>query len=815
MAGVYFDGDSSGAQWMGTSNLSPSLISALGTSASNEDVGDLIAQSWDVEESATPVDILDTSGSVGGISASFKRIPEMADNTPTASPPKSSDYLHGQACTFTHEKLGTINGNVLNIGLNGGTIEADISTPLSVLNVDMDMPVYAEGSYFYSWDRTLADGRVWPGITDIVTNIDGNIWITGGLTGGNALRLYDRFGNFLQSISHTGYGRSIDLDAFGNIYLCTETDVQKFAPDGTSLGTLVTASGYSLVKMCIDRYSGNIWVATTDSTIGGAIKKYTLGGTFVLQSSTYYPPGAPPGGASYNYYTGMRIKFSDATATSTLIVGNRAKDGAGGNLFYINRINVTDGSTVGPYPLGTSNREFSNLGIAMSNLLTPEAGNYYKEIFFSQTGLYRESSSYLSKKITVPTGKTVAMDSTSGGGYWVAIDSTLYRFSGEYLGINQAIECYLGAAGYRGKVTYDPNTLYNDIYDAASVYKGFPAWSGNLWTKLKELAARGSRVITTDGTGILIAKDGDRTSGHEIDIQDFENEPQISIGQPGAQIINLTSQNVTRVIASVLYTAPVDSASISVGYGELSTVTIQANVYPTHIDPPIAVNAMSGGSSRYSIVDSSSPPLPVAADAWIKARGQVIVSQNASSPGSIDVTLIGPSQSLVGYTAPFSVGYMRGAERKFGLVLTGSGIRTNPTTTQIYTGAPFQMKSDIKSTDIDSIFLDTTSIAYDMARISSSSLSGGEVTLSVNLPVATLNATFGKIAGKFFYWNRNLWRIRTVKISGGWVDIDAVRDTRSSDIQSSIYPVTHGSIDSVWYGYRYQDNYISPGVLGR
>lgn len=790
-------------------------------------IGDLISSSWSATESATPIDILDTSGSTGSVSATFKNITQPGPgSSSSAVPVPASDYLQGQPCTFSHETLGGIYGSVLNTSARSSTVSIDQSTPLSSLNINMIMPVYSEGSYFYSFNRKLPNGTVFGGVTSMAVNSNGNIWVTGNASGSNASILYDRFGNILQSLSHSFSGLGINVDSVGNIYVMGATaGVQKFNSSGASLGVIITL-GVSIAQMTIDA-DDNIWLATADTTAGQAIKKYSSAGVFALQVGTYSPATINPGTGVFTQYTGMGA-WGAAGHVNQILIGNSASDGNGSTIYTYDALSPATGANVGRQTVGTPNAEYGNFGVDWT---TGSVAFPTHPIFFSQTGMYSTGHTFpdLTKSVYINTDVTAPSNTTSaiatdhkGGSYWVAVDSKIYRAAGGNLGPNQLIECYLGAAGYTGSVVYAPSlaTNYADTYAEMLLV---PGWDGNVWTKLKELAARTRRTITTNGTSIRIAssKSTDRaTDQFKLNIADRADPPEITQGQPGAQIINATSQNTKLPdpdsFYGMLYQLKADDSLISTDAPGSSTVTVAANVHATHFDPPYAgddgMPLAPGSFAEYAVLDSSSPALRIPAASWIAAGGQVVATPSKTSPGSVDI-VASVAAPITGYVQPYSIAYLDSGGNKVPWVrLVGYGFTTAPETVKIYTGAPFDVRSELDSQTMDSVFNDTISATYDMARYSATAMAGGTTTCAVSVPVTSFAGVgFGQLSGSYFYWKRNFWRVTNAVVNGGFVDIDATVDTRISDVQDGT--VTHGTIDSNWSGFRYQDNYLSPGVL--
>jgi len=833
---------------------------SFGTSSAS--VGDLIAGSWNITEATPAIDILDSSGEVGGLSAAFKRNFQGTGNTPTSTPLPSSDYLQGQSCTMSHPTLGVYSSIVSNVKPSGGTVAIDGDSSLSSVNVEMAMPAYIEGATFYSWQRQLPTGTAIDGIQGMAVNSSGNIWVTGNISGSNASMLYDRFGNYIMGISHSNPGRSICLDSSGNIYVQTSLAVEKFNSAGTSLGVIITSGAGSFAKMAIDS-SDNIYIATTDTTSNAAIKKYTNTGTFVSSFLTYNSGATVPAAGVVASYTGMTISPTSplSGAVPTLLIGYTGANANVGHITYVVGCYSLTGTLQGTFAFPFQDKEFSNIGIDYTPLPTADGdSNGYKVILASQTGLSQiNNTGFASSGITytntaiAPRANRTKPDANgtwnvnsyygtplpvqvlsyspmayaadkNGSGYWYGLGSTVYRVAGGYMGPNQAIECYLGAAGFRGTVQYGPGFTYAD---SASSLVNFPAWTGNVWSKLKELSSRVSRGINPTSSGVYIYHTDSRSDQISVDISNREQEPSISLGEIGAQVISVTSQNVVRGRAgrTVLYTAQPDDPVMQVGAGRVFRTTITIPGYATAIDPPLnfpisfSWPLVDGNQvSTYVITDSRADSFggaqrvdPVA---WTRAGGKLEAAPGTTAANSIDITLTGPQTEMAGYVGPYRVGYISGGTLgtfQTGLRLMGSGITVSPETFPVLTGVPVNAASDLTSQNLDSVFLDTISAAYDMARISAGIQSAGSLTLTVKIPI-TSTMQFGKMAGGYFFYARNMWRINRVEYSGGWADLSCTRDTRYGEAQPSGLTYAQGA--TLWNGFRYVDNYLSPGVNG-
>lgn len=805
-------------------------------------VGDIIGGSWSIQESATPVDILDSNGSLGQITATFKNNTQGVANTPGTAPTASSDFLVGSTCSWKHSQLGTINGNILSTTPQSSTVGITMSTPLNALNFNANVPAFIDGQMFYSWvpaspTATSVNGPTLPysGVRAMIVDSSGNVWATGfygtvtGVSGGCGwVGKWDRFGNHLLTVPIVnasnvamGQGNGLGLDGSGNLYVLVSSAVMKYnATTGGSATTLISLSSTG-DKMVVDR-NNNIWVATEDTTASQAIKKYNTSGTLLGQGGTFNTSSTSGNGAFANY-VGMAVSPS-GSSTDDILVYNLASTGVGTMQLGVQQITASSLTMVGQTTGGILNAELTSY-VGGGGYWNGSAG---VSRMISQTGIWDKPGNpgtggngvgdQVSNALQSPQGNVscaLAYD-PNGFGFYVAIDGRIYRCAGGNMNGNLAIECYLGYAGYRGSITYGTNTTRSTVSDTGFV---FPAWNGNIWSRIKELCARVKRAISTDGTGLYIIRTDNRSDQYKFSIANRDAPPKITEAQPGAQVIAVTSQNVTGGRGFMnLYATTQNDSLITVDVNGNSVTSLQANAYTTNIIQPRATDTTyvtswgyTGQSSVYGVIDSSNPPLRVPAATWNASGGWLNAYPSTTTPGNIDIYVGGPSV-IAGFTAPFQIGFLSGNASSPGLIINGWGALVNPQTTNVYTSAPINIVQQPVSQTMDSPFIDTMGAAFEMARYSATVLAGGELTLTVDIPIIDITVGFGKAIGGYFFWKRNYWRVTDISYSGGTASLTAVRDTRCGDVQDG--SITHGTIDTTWSGFRYQDNYMSPGILG-
>lgn len=785
-----------------------------------------IEPGWSIREDCTGYDILDSSGSTGNISASFKNTAlGNVGQTPNSGPTPSSNFLFNQPASFQHPTLGTVSGYITDQTISDGSVSVEMSTILESLNTDIDAPPFVEGSAFYSFQIDPANGTVY----DMVVDSAGDIWVAGAT---NWIYKYGRFGGTYKQRINFGSvnGLRIGMDSSGNLYIMSSLAVTKVNPTTLATSTIINSAAGSFYDMVVDPTFNMIYILTTDTTANQAIKKYNTSGTLQTQWGNYLSgtAGTAPTANSFSVWQGIGVSsdgtvISVASATPILVTANYSSDvqiftntgtyghsvNVGVNTEY-NDIRFRNMPTTW---VGGTSLTVTSSGISLGDI--NQYGMINRSLVMPRTGAN-----------SAPFGQMgIAADPNGAGLYW-GINTTITRLAGGTLSPYQALECYMGMTTFStrgGTVNYtNLNTTQVNTWDGGL----FPAWSGNVWTYVKQLGATRKFILTSSGTQVNVTS----LTGtlQRIDISNRTEPPSREIQSATAQSASFVNHNAQSTMfdhATGIYTtqypiydAGYDDQVITADYFEVNTTTIQANSYIVAIDPiynrpgtawPTNWGSTFGGS--FFVCDSSNPPLQLGNGEFEANGGQVLVSAS-SIPGSLDVTISGPTAPISGFTAPFSLAQAVGTKKVPRLRVTGNAVSTTPQVVPVLTGANSAVTPGLTGQNVDSPFIHSASIGYDTISTSCVSLGSGGETLRFSIPL-TASHQLGLIAGSIFLYGRVKWIVMSANITDGVIQITANRYTTISDVTPNNPTMTVAQMDTLWSGYRYADRYISPGII--
>lgn len=782
-----------------------------GSKASKAD----IEPGWTLQESATSIDILDTSGSTGNVSASFVAKPQVSGQTPNTGPVPSSDFLLDQPCTFQHETLGSLNGYVTDQSLHEGVVDMNMSTVLDFLNQDITVPTFIEGSPFYSFAQASNYGTIY----DMVVDSTGALWVLPNTT---IAYKYDRWGNLLDQATFSGVTSLLRLgiDSSDNLYGMSTTKVSKWDSTARTSSVIITSAAGSYYDMDVNKATGMIYLLTTDTGTNVAVKKYNTSGTLQTAWGNYLSGtgGSAPTAGIFSVLQG--IVSDSAGATVYVSSGTPLLYPASGFSTDIQAFSNT-GTYFSMTNLGI-NTDFND--IRMEQTLGSNGANMFLTV--SAAGINLASapgnSIIINRRYTmprsnttnVPFGQLAIASDPNGSAVYVSDNDKIVRLAGGKMSPYQALECYLGSVGFGstrpGQITYT-NLTTSQINTFDGGY--YPAWTGNLWSMVKQLAARSRFYITTSGQNIYVTSLLGTLP--RIDISNRTGGISSQVDTASGRQVNVTNLNSisAQISNAYIYSSKASDSVISADYNEISTTTIATNSYPVAIDPILNLqgSTWSPVGSVYMVCDSSNPPLILSTGQFVTAGGSV-TAKASDTLGSIDVTMTGPKALISGFTAPFSLAYPVGSQKVPALNISGNGVIVNPQVIQIGTGASGVVTAQTNTSSIDSPFINSGSVAYDTAQPACLRLGQGDMTLSFSIPL-TKNHTLGNIAGSIFLYQRTKWRVASADISNGVIKITAKRFTTVSDVTPNSPTMTVAQMDALWSGYRYQDRFLSPGIV--
>src|SRR5690606_22022899 len=155
-------------------------------------------------------------------------------------------------------------------------------------------------------------------------------------------------------------------------------------------------------------------------------------------------------------------------------------------------------------------------------------------------------------------------------------------------------------------------------------------------------------------------------------------------------------------------------------------------------------------------------------DDWQGAGGSVQVELGAD-PGSIALTIIGPSSDPAGFTGPYSLASGTGISRVAELSIVGSGVTVAPVVWRIPTGAEAEKITAEVSGRIDLPFIETADQAYDRG-VWAAVEALFTVTLTVTIPLDTTKA-LGEYQGSLVSYDNAIYRVTRADVRANQVDL--------------------------------------------
>lgn len=760
---------------------------------------------WSVQEDSTPTDMLDSSGSTGQVSATFKKVAQTGvGGKPSDAPIKSSTYLLDQTADFIHPELGYIHGNISNVRDSGANVDLQLDSIMNSLNIDIDAAPFVDGGVFYSF--TQAD---LPTISGMAVDAAGDIWVAGRAS--QVSKYYHFGGPRVDFFNLPANGKNIEIDSSGNLYVLGNFNIYKVNISTRAVTTITTLGSGSYVDFAMDS-SNFIYAATTDTTANSAIKKYNSSGTL---QTTWGDNNLSLGidtPSSFQTITGISAAIG---AASSVYVSSQTPLNLAAGLSATVQIFSNTGTYISTTQL-TVNEDYNNIWMEP---IPPKTGSVWNMLTVTARGInlstipgngWTINNDFIAPRLgsaIPPFGDMAIASDRSGMGFYVAVNNKITRIAGGKLSPYQALECYIGLTGFT-QVSNGVLNYTNTTSAQRNVFDGyFPAWSGNAWTYIKQLVSSRKIFLTTSGYSINIT-DWTRTLPR-LNIDERISGIQRDETTATAQQINVTNLN-TRQVSDIYVSIPGDPV-ISADYNEINTTTIAVNAYPASIDPVLNLQGTTPptGGSFYMVSDSSNPPLILSAGQFIQAGGSVIATKSETL-GSIDITVNGPTINIPGFIAPFSLAYPVGNQKVSALSISGNAVKVSPIVLSVLTGASPSVTFQVNSSDLSSPFIESGNTAYTVAHEAACRVGSAELTLSFSIPRRTTNL-FGSIAGSYFIYNRLKWRVSSAQVYGDVIRITAKRFTNVLDTtpNPTITVATH---DALWSGFRIQDNFLSPGI---
>lgn len=425
--------------------------------------------------------------------------------------------------------------------------------------------------------------------------------------------------------------------------------------------------------------------------------------------------------------------------------------------------------------------------------------------------------------------------------------------------LTTAINYYLSLGGITTGIAIDTSV--------ANIPVIAPAWSGDLWTKIKELCvSTGTEIALVKGNIAVRPIRGRRA----FELNNISESWSVS-NTDMAQRVEIVYYDTKWVASGLMYPTGgwnEDVTIYSVNSGQTSTVNIPIDATPTSVVQPVPMLSVSPGysaTSVYTVVGNDDKPIMPAQ--WTNDGGSVSVAIGADKR-SLDVTFVGASGNTAKY-APFRFALSASDGSDYStLRIVGTGMTYKRQSVLMPTGADASVTSTDIGVTVDNIFVKDYNAAVNLGINVTGKWASPTRTLNIskrdinrpsetnqNYDYATIAqfdayaasngiTTFGQFdtawTGKTFsqfdaywydlvkndfkfqvfgnaigariQWRRAMYRIKSTSITESGVDYTAEADTTFADFDASAAEtsMTFASFDASYSGLTFSDFALIP-----
>lgn len=761
-----------------------------------------VVPGWSVTEQCTPVALGDQSGSVGTASLS-------------AGVNSDSRYVQDNAITLTHDAAGAFCGAVQSASVGNLTVSAEVSGGLAFAVADRTMPAVGLDNTFDHQFLVYGagTGQVATAYGIATDPFDDAVFVTSyGLVNGVDRYKVIKFssaGVFISEFGANGTSNGQFTGAMsvavnpvdGSVYVSdgSQTRIQKFTTTDRITYTYSTKWGSNgatdgafggtgnTLNVASDS-SGNVFVTDRGNL---RIQKFNSSGTFQAKAIFSGLPYDIDVDSSGNVYTSI---FAFAVAQPGVIIK------------YNNSLGSLLTTLTIAAPSGTQN------GIASFAL--DSSGNIWADWLYSTylikydssgNELFRWQSTYPSPTDT-NTNYNLAIN--SAGAVVAVFRSATITLPGNYVTEFNYIPVTLSGMLLRYFQACDPNINGFTFSFLASSNPNVvvPAWTGDVWTKIKEACCVYALEVALVGTVITVRDAGSLT----LSIKNTTPKITSPSNTFGGQEIDLTYQSPVAG-GGVMYNAAAVNVIWSVDVGQRNVVTITGTTFPTALGQPVPTDTLPIQPGQYYVVDTNGLPVPAAT--WTAAGGQILATPGID-PGTITITFVGPNGSLPGFVGPFYLSTDRTPSAIPTLSIAGPGVICTPGTIQLLTGADATRTTQQVAFSSASPFIDTISRAYDRGSWASDANASPAVDIEFDMPTSSTNG-FGRTAGSTFPFEGSIYRVTEARFDNLVTHIKATRFTTLAEIDAAWSGQTFGTYDTFWSGYSAGDQQIQPLLTSR
>lgn len=791
---------------------------------------------WAVNQQCTPVAPGDTSGSVGSASLdAFAR--------------STSVFAIDNDLTLTDTTAGEFRGNVVASPVTGRKVHLDVAGKLNFLVADRTVdPVWFDGAdplLFGEVGSPVNGGALgtFGSVYDIAIDpFDNSIFVSsyGTVTIGSLLTLdkylvikYSAAGVYITQFGGTivgggiGFGDSGSGNGFfggatgiavspvdGSVAVGDGANnrVQIFTPNAgrtlysysTKVGTLGAGNGQfggtAPIPVVYDS-TGALYAGDRGNS---RMQKFTISGTTVTYVSQVSFNGFSPIATTPPY----KLTISSSNIIYASVINGTS--GADGNIRSYNTSLAVQNTYKIAAPTGTSSGVLSISADDTGLWVNWGLSNYVAHYTFSGT-VATEDKRWYSGFPVIPdlttnyvtavktTGEVVVLlkdplttPVTKYGTYKVT------SFDWGAVPLSDAIETYmlecdstLGGLSYSYDASSDPDVI-------------FPAWSGDVWSHLKEICTAFQVDIILDGGTIRVTDVGDR----EIVLRNHSPLKVTPTNLFGGQQLVMVAQNPVAGGGTV-YDASTLNTRYQIDVGQTSTVFINTLHYMSYIDVLVPADVLPVVPGQYYVIDAVGAHVPAAT--WLAAGGSVIPSLG-DSLGQIKLILTGPPAAISGYTGPFTFATSTASTGRAALIVTGAGTFTTPVAYTFGTGANTTKTTQLVAKTINSFAIADVEQIARVTPAAIDDVSGYNVEVTFEIFTTDLLG-FGLTQGAIFSAEDSKYRVTNIQWGALKSQITATRHVTLDDLDTITAGMTVDQRDTIFTGYSIDDRGIKPLAL--
>lgn len=345
-----------------------------------------------------------------------------------------------------------------------------------------------------------------------------------------------------------------------------------------------------------------------------------------------------------------------------------------------------------------------------------------------------------------------------------------------------------------------------------------PAHYGNVWVFLRDFMTvhRIELVLRPDGA-ILFRKMG--ASPAVFDDSNSVTGKSIRVsGENTAEYVEIEYFDNVYITNGTVYPVEGDDPSvISVEAGETAVIELTTLTGMNSVNQPTPMDWIDNGFTGSGYTIAGNDGLPVKASNWTASGGSVRAEIKEDDPYTIILTVTAPTEGVLGTVderntvAPYHLA-MTDGELYPRLFITGTGVRTNPRSIEVYTGADDELVEPGVGYTLSNPCVGTLSQAYDVGIRLAQAYCGANTQVSRTSP--SFDDFTSAPGGKYETKDSN-YRVESVSYEPTGASFTAHDFTTFDDFNStwSTRPHTFNDFNAHWTAQpksRFRDFSIAP-----